>query len=629
MRKSLLADRAFWLLSLIALFTLVLGRFSLPDSVALPAVMKTGYWWMFLLAVAWVWSLWRVLSPVFARLGALRGALWLPLLLVVGGGLVWQAHERHEFKILADEALLLGTSQKMHLDRGVGYALRTTDIQGTFQILQSCLDKRPLFYPFAISVVHDVTGYRTSNPFWFNTALSFVFLGLLFWLGRQASGKDWGGYLLVLLAVGSPLLAQQATGGGFELLNLSLMVLWWLLLIGYLRRPGPGSQDVFVLTAVALASTRYESVLALVPTAGALLFVWWRRGEVLRSRWIWLAPLLLLPTLWLNQIFSANEQLWELKSLGASRPFGFEFATSNLGHALAFFFSTDGYQPNSLVLSALGFLALPLALLWGLRTARDGVRRSDEASLEASGILLGAAAPLLVTGLMMVYFWGQFDHLVTRRLGLPTHLLLLAAIAVVAGRVLPDWRRKSSVLICVALVGLAAWSIPVMAKNAYGREYSPALAHVWRAKLINDVLPHGPLVIDKDSIFWSVNRISVTPIAQARIRREGIAYHLRNHSFDGVYVVQNLTSDPDTGELKVLPEDDLGPDFTLEPVAQQRLQLLEFIRLSRVTAIRDEKGGWSRHVDFVPDSPAPTAFGEKERDAAKQRYFENWLKQLP
>ena len=623
MRQFPLQDRRLWLLAVTALAVLVVGRFCLPVEWALRAVIHGGYWFTFFTFGLWLWvgwDWWQVRRRVDAgRVRALLG----PAALVLVVGLIWQAQEKHGFKILADEALLLGTSQGLHMDREVGYPVRATDVQGPFQILQAVLDKRPYFYPFLVSLVHDFTGYRTTNPFWLNTVLGFVFLGLLYALGLKAGGRKSAGALLVLLAGGLPLLAQQASGGGFELLNLTLATGWWWLVIRHLERPEVRTQDALVLTAVLLASTRYESMLFLVPTAVVVALAWWREGRLL-FRWpTWVAPLLLLPMFWLNRAFSANDSLWEMQSMGADTPFALKYVGANLGHALAYFFSFDGYQPNSPFLALLGLLALLLFILWGQRILRAP---ASAGGLE-SGLVLGAIGPLAVTALMMVYFWGQFDHPVIHRLSLPTQLLMLVAIVVVAGRVLRLSGRGWAGLLMLAVASMACWSLPVMAKNAYGRDYSPAMTMAWRREFLARYPERDFLMLDRDSTFWITERIAATPVLQAVDRKAGLLFHLRNHSFSAMYVFQNLDVDADTGALKLLPEDDLGPDFELEPVAQRRVHTLRIGRFSRVVSIRDGDTVVARQdfADAVPQDEMKPG----EQEAAKRAYLDRWVKELP
>lgn len=621
MFRALFSDRRLWLLLVLAVVAWVLGRHILPAKTALMAVIKTGYWCMLATFVWWLHGMWRLRRRDGWRLPQ-DARSWGLVALVIAGGLLWQAHETHGYKILADEYQLTGTAQVMHLEREVGYPLRGSDLQGPFRILESTLDKRPYFFPFLVSLAHDLTGYRVENAFWLNTLLGFVLLGLVYLLGARAGDSRRAGVLALLLAIGLPLLSQQAAGAGFELLNLVFIAGWWLLCIRVLDAPGPEAQDAFLLTSVLLASTRYESLWFLLPTALVLLTVWCRTGLRITAV-TWAAPFLVVPMLWLNRAFTFKPELWQMASRDATAPFALEYIPANLGHALKYFFTFDGYQPNSPFLAALGLLALPLFALWAQRILRSPRgSRGDEA-----GLALGAIGPLGITALLMVYFWGQFDHPVIRRLSLPTQLLLIVAAVVVAGRVIKSSQRVWNGLVAAAALALIAYSIPVMAKNAYGRDYAPSMAHAFRREFLARQPLRDFLVIDQDTGMWLAERLAATPVGQAKARSAGIAYHLRNRSFSAVYVFQAFDVNPDTGALTVDPADDLGPAYELEQVEQRRVSLLRIARISRVTAIR-EGGKELARVE-------PTArvirndASEQEMEEAKKAYLERWLRELP
>lgn len=622
MFRILSHDRRLWLLCLLTVLVWVLGRHAVPVSGALIAVVKGGYWCLLVIFCCWLWSLWRVRGRDEWRLP--RGLPeWGVVLLVLAGGALWQAHETHGYKILADESLLVGTSQTLHFDRDVGYPVRATNVQGPFQILQSVLDKRPYFFPFLVSLVHDLTGYRVENAFWFNTILGFGFLGLIYGLACKAGGSMRAGVLALLLVIGLPLLAQQSAGAGFELLNGTLILGWWLLAMRFLKSPDGDAQDAFLLTAVLLASTRYESLLFLVPTAVILLVAWWRSGGARCTVLTWLAPVFVLPMLWLNRAFSANDRLWQLESLGAKEPFGLEYLAGNLGHALKYFFSFDGYQPNAPYLALLGLLALPIFLLWAQRIWRAPITSPGE----DAGLALGALGPLGITGVLMVYFWGQFDHPVITRLSIPTQILMLVAVVAAGGRVFRFGARTWNVLIGGAVVALIAYAIPVMAKNAYGREYGPGVAYAWRREFLARQPAPDFLMLDQDACMWISEEVCATPILQARERRDGIAYHLRNRSFSSVFVYQTFEVDPETGALKLPADDDLGPDYELETIAERRTQLLRVARFSRVVSIKDGERVLARaepSANVIKDDATP-----QEIDAAKRAYLERWVRELP
>ncbi len=620
MLRPLQAHRPLLLLILLCLLVLAIGRWVLPVDVALHAVISLGYWWTLaavIVAGVCFWRLWQHCTP-FVRPG------WLTVGVIVAVTACWHAHERFGFKILADEIVLLGTSQNMHLGRDVGYGVRATDVRGPFDLLQSLLDKRPLLYPFLVSVLHDWTGYRSANAFWLNAGLGVAFLSLLHGLAVKIGRHRWAGHFAVLFAGGIPLIAQQAAGGGFELLNLTLLTAWLWVGALYVEKPESVRQDAFVIIAVLLGCTRYESLLYLIPTTLLVLFAWWRSGVIRITPASVLAPVLLLPSLWLQHSFVANAENWQLHSTGADTVFSLKYIPENLGHAVAHFLSTDGYQPNSPVFGLCGLFALPLFLLWSLRIWRTP-RQADpvETALAWSCIGLWAGSALL-----MLYFWGQFDHPVIHRLSLPTQLLMLVALLVVLGRMLPfrPWIWKTALL--VAGASLLGWSLPVMAKNAYGRIYTPGLAYAWRAQFIEQVADRQVLVIDRDTQFWITQKISATPVAQAELRKDGIAFHLRNRSFSEIYVFQAIKFDEATGIEEIEPEDVLSPAFELAPVAQLRLAIGHVARISRVTAIRQgdkvvTQPAWPVATRPVIKLPAD------QSEAARQAYLDNWLKQLP
>ncbi|HVU23248.1 MAG TPA: hypothetical protein VHE13_03920, partial [Opitutus sp.] len=181
----LLRDRRLWLFALTAALAVVLGFFTFSADASIRAVIYGGYWAMLVLAALFGWSLWRVGRASWPGWTATRQWRRWPAALVGGCGLLLLVQERFGFKILMDEVMLLGTSMSLHFDRTALVAMRGNDIQGAFQLLGGQLDKRPLFHPFLLSVLHDLTGYRPENAFVLNVILTFVLLGLAYHVGRR------------------------------------------------------------------------------------------------------------------------------------------------------------------------------------------------------------------------------------------------------------------------------------------------------------------------------------------------------------------------------------------------------------------------------------------------------------
>ncbi|MCC6416136.1 MAG: glycosyltransferase family 39 protein [Opitutaceae bacterium] len=621
---TLLKDRRLWLLGLLGVLAFVVARWSIPTDRAFHLVVKTGYWVMLATVLLFGRALWRLAKVDMAGWRPDRAEWWALGLVLATAGL-WQAHEKHGFKILADEVLLLGTSMDLHYNREPTYPIRATDVQGPYQVLQSVLDKRPFFFPFVVGLVHDLTGYRSANPFYVNMVLSVVFLTLVYVLARRIGGSPWAGALGVLLFAGLPLMAQQAAGGGFELLNLVMLTGVMLLALRYAAKPDALAVETLCLAAVLLAQTRYESAIMILPVAIIVLWGWQRAGRVDLPATLWLLPVLLMPYVLQNRRFGSDAGLWELAGQGggATEPFGLHYLPDNLGHALAFFFDTTGFQPNSLLFAGAGLLALPLFGIWITRVLRG----EDHGNRQNVALVAMGLGLLAINALFMVYFWGQFDHPVIRRLSLPLHVCMMIAIVCVLTHWV-RWRGKWHFACALAVLALLVQGLPVMAKRAYEKDYTPGVEMAWRQEFIDHHPARDFLFIDQDSIFWVTQRIPATPIKQAQLRKEGLAYHLRNHSFSAMYVFQRFKVNDQTGELVLDEADDVGPGFALEPVWEKRIATLLIGRISRITEITEEDGRVTAATEFVQSEKSETRTPE-QIEKAKAEYLDYWIKQLP
>ncbi|MDB6093297.1 MAG: hypothetical protein JWM32_859 [Verrucomicrobia bacterium] len=615
----LIADKRLWLFLLAGLLAVVLGFFAIPGVAAIFFVSNTGYWFELAAFTAFVWALWYAFR---AELLALRwGKLdWTTWAIIAASGTVLLVHESFGFKIVMDELMLLGTSMSMHFDKTVLTPVRGNDIQGAFVVLDGMMDKRPLFFPFLLSLLHDLTGYRPANAFVLNGILTFVFLALVNLCGRLLAGRR-GGWLGVLLFAGLPLLGQNATGGGFELLNMLMILATLLLCMRFAGKRDEVSLTALVYSTLLLGQTRYESLIYVLPVAILILWVWSQEKRVILSWPVILAPLLLLPYPLQHRIFELRASAWQMASKPEyDAPFSFSFVPENLAHAESFFFSKPTDQPISPVLSILGWIAIPFFLLFVVKRLKT--LRTETPAVVASVIFsLGFIGQFL---LMMCYFWGKFDDPIIRRLSLPTQLWLVVAVLTV----LPQFAAAGfqRFLIGVAAFGVVASGVPSMAAHAYTQEYLPGREIAWRRQFIADQPRKDYLMIDNDSIMWISHQISATSVTEAIRRRDALVFHLRNHTFSTIYVFQRFNVDPETGRMTLRDGDDLGPNFVLEPVREERMQFLTLTRMSRLVAVKDGKEvvAWPQPAKEVT---VPKDRAEIER--LRKEYLENFIKQLP
>ena len=478
---------------------------------------------------------------------------------------------------------------------------------------------RPLFFPFLVSLLHDVTGYRPANAFVLNGALTFTFLSLVFVAGRMLAGR-MAGWLGVVLLAGLPLLAHNSTGGGFELLNLTMILATLLLGVRWLDQRDGNSLTAFCFSGLLLAQVRYESVIFVLPVALLVAFVWLRERRVILTWPVIFAPLLMVHYPLQHRIFDVRASAWEMGSKpGYSKPFSVSYIPENINHALNFLFDKAQNQPNSTVLSALGLIALPFFLLLVIKRLRS-LASEPPASIAVIGFSIGFGLQFL---LLMCYFWGKFDDPVIRRLSLPTHLALVVALLAV----LQQFKHPAVLRVLLAVAGLALLgrSVPSMASHAYSQEYLPGRETAWRRAFIAAQPRADYLMIDNDSTLWVTHRVSSTPTVVAVKRREDIAYLMRNQIYSGVYVFQRLKIDPETNVRTLRDGDDLGPEFVLETVREERLEALSITRISRVTEIKSGDAIISARAP-VGHAPAKT---REEIETARRLFMENYMKQLP
>jgi hypothetical protein len=607
--------------ALVGAVAVLLGFLLFTPEQSLRIVIHGGYWFMLALTALFTWSLVQIAkSPDPARQELLREFRGWPGLLIAACGFLLLAHEAYGFKILMDEVMLLGTSMSLHLEKTALVPMRGHDIQGAFQLLSGQLDKRPLFQPFLVSLLHDLTGYRPENVFILNTLLTFLLLTLAYLAGRRVAGRG-AGAIAVLLLTSLPLLAQNATGGGFEMLNLVMILATLLLAMRYTGNPTAPALNALTLSGLLLAYTRYESVIFLLPLAAVVLAAWFRQRQ---AGFTWLsvcAPLLLVPYALHNQVFTARESSWELMSQpGYEKPFSLSYVPDNISHALNFFFNTNGEQSNSLVLAVLG---LPAAVFFGL-WALKALLRLRETPPERAALAIFATGFAAHTALFMCYFWGKFDDPVIRRLSLPLNLFLVIGVVVVAAEITRRvliWR----ILAGVVGAGFFLHSLPAMARHDYSLDYYVGREMEWRREFIRAHPQRDYLFIDNNSIIWITHKVSATPMLQALKRKEIILYNHRNRTFSEIYAFQRLNIDPATSRLAYLPDEDLGPDYQLEPVWERRFTPLTVSRISRVVSIREGPTA----APAPPPAGAIDRLSPAEREKIRQQYLDNFIKRLP
>lgn len=490
------------------------------------------------------------------------------------------AHENFRSKILNDEFVLQSTAFNMHFFRESVAMARGYEILGTFLSTDTFLDKRPNFYPFMVSLVHDLTGYRVNNAFYLNSALMAMTLALTYVIGRRLS--DWKGGMLAVLLLGSlPVFALNATGSGMEMINVTMLLAVVMLGTKYLDSPDESHLSAFLLATVLLAQCRYESVLYVVPAGGLILMTWYRTRRITLS---WTAvgvPLLLIPVALQNKVLSHSPALWEMRENQTSR-FGWEYVAGNLKAAVNFLFSLDQHQANSLVLSVIGCAGLiwagaGLAVLWKRRV------RMNSLQLAWLFFALGVIAN---TVLVFFYFWSSFMDPMATRFCLPLYLLMVFVGVMFAHWL--DLRMPASTIFLLA-TGLCffGFSIPKQSLHFYSRLGIDEIE--WERRYIASRPPAQRIILANNStIVWLLDKTPSILLNRARMVADRLHYQLGTSNFQEILVLQALRPMTPEGDHDIVPEDRLPASYHLETLVEKRFGT-KIARISRLVSVDLDK----------------------------------------
>jgi len=488
--------------------------------------------------------------------------------------------------------VLQSTAFNMHFFRDVATMVRGYDIQGTFLSTDNYLDKRPYFYPFLVSVVHDLTGYRLLNAFLVNAALMPVSLTLAFIFGRQLTG--WRGGMLAVILLGTlPLLGQNANGSGMELLNAAMILAGLVLAAEYLRDPTPESFAVFLMAVVLLAQARYESALYALPAALVGALGWLRVQRVILPWQAYLVPLLLIPCALQNKVLSNSPVLWELTTQSTTR-FSLDYFHDNAIGAWNFLSNTSLELANSPVLSALGLAGLAWAVVQLVRARRVSHGAADPARL---ALLCFSVAILGNTLLVFCYYWSNFSDRMAARFCLPLYLLLAYCAVLLAADVERRWpvARWATGL---ALLVACCFTTASYSNHLYSHLGIDEIE--WTRRYVNSLPPGPRLVITNHSTLpWLLEKKPSILIARARLVADRLKDQLEDANFAEIIVLQTLPPTTAEGDHDVIPEERLA-GFTLQLLAERRFGS-KLVRISRLVAIDDSA------LPPPPKSPGPAA----------------------
>jgi len=560
-----------------ASLSVYLGFFALDAPAAIQFIKHFVYWIVLATFVSLCAHLYLWLKQQFEE-----GFVWKKRHTCMAGYiLLWSllilTSQKSTFKILMDEPVLAGTALQMHETKMAMTVSRGLSVGGGFTNLGSYVDKRPYFYPFLVSLLHDWTGYRVLQPLVLNALLVPVFLCFLFVIGQLIWHRH-GGYFAVALIGTMPLLAMNANSGGFDFLNLVMLLGTVLATYSYLKKPDALRMNLMILTALLLAQTRYESVLYVIPVGLAALYTWILERKIRLTWTAVMAPLLLVGYLVQRIVINNYESFWQLAP-EVDSPFALKFILPNLGHALSFFFATNQDQPNSLLLSVL-FVCAMLGLLYYLLTKRVSIELSP-------GVIVFIGFSVVTCGnffLLMAYHWGQLDDIVATRIVLPFVLFQLVLVVIFFAYT-KAFRHLGAIALCVSIGYFICVSRPLMARSDFlqwGVEQAVVEAIIEKTYTVHGV---DALYITDVHLAALITRNSALPIFYALGKKDDLALHMELRTFAPVYLIYQVPGKWSPGAKIKDYSEEIAEHFEIKLIDEVKLNDAVFLRFAEITKV--------------------------------------------
>lgn len=545
-------------------------------------MLRSSFWVMFVATILCgailVWSGWlnrhRLINIIIShRVGIVVAILSSVYLLV---------HEPHEFKLLPHEYNIASTARSMHLYRT--YAIVDaghTSVSGSTSVKARISEVSP-FYPWLLSMVHGLTGYRPGNAFVLNGVLGFLSCVIMYALVTHWIGSSFG-IISVLLFVGVPVLHEVVTGGGGEVLVILLLLGLLFQIRVFLDHPCIRNCVLLITVGFLLScSSPFGSFLSLVLLLFIGLF-----GVIAPSR-LWL--FCLLSVCWIYPVLSSD---WTDRPVLTG---DLLFAISRISDGVVFLFDTTRSYANSPILSVIGLVSVVLLFVHILKT-RDFMPAKE--SRDPNLFLLIIAACFFIVLFVSKGGWTDPRYSFESLYFYLMAVLIIPYVMRFGFGILYIGKSVYLLPVVFALVSNGTW-------NAWGSPSRIKDPESVGMRLIDRFFRSEPslenaLYIGPGSCGAIVRKLSAMPIDYANLIPERIQLMMDLECYQHVYVGEWVAENGFLDE-----KDTVSPRFLLEIISEWAINDVLSFRLSRLVGVSDSVPGNETLPENLP-LPFPAA----------------------
>lgn len=572
-----------------------LAVFLLPLDAAIPIHAYAGYYFCVAVFAVLIWTSVQVFRGVESS-GFFRQR-WKGLIFVILAAVFVHLHKPHMMRVFNDEPAHQMVAKQFHEARSnsvpeVGYHL-----QGGLAYGERSLNYRMYFYPFVVSLVHDLTGFRVGNGLWVNAAFGLL-LFLSVYLGGNKIYPRAGGLLAVLLVAGLPLIDESVTSYGYDTANLFFVSLFFLALSLYAERSDDARLNWLVATGLALAYSRNESLLYFLAAAAVVAYAFFRKRDAQLTWFAALSPVLLLPVLAARSIFRAVHVDLSVMfpHLESDQFFSFGNIPVNFARVGDWLFELSTSTPSYPLLSLLGVIGLValISSLLGDLVRKKSCQAQDGALVLFFVVVLGSF--FFVT---LALFWNPVAGEAARFL-LPLHLAFAYAAVWLSTRSARP-QVLASRLVIIASLGVFLMAVPTKMRLAGGANTVFARYADWSLDWLEANDDQTTLYLSQLHTLFLLYEYPSMDLTRANQNFAKVA-QLQAEDYYGrivVFVIEKF--DSQTGRwMPPSPARPLSERFVTQPLAERRWAYNQRARFLELTGYRKNDG----EVVAIEDLPS-------------------------
>ncbi len=470
------------------------------------------------------------------------------------------------FRVLSDESNLISVSKSFYLSKQPLNVTMGMQSFEKFQMLASEIPKRPLLYPFFISILHSIFGYHSLNAFLTNTLFLLFFLTVTIVVVVKVRG-----WMLAIaatfLVLSQPIITLSATSAGLDFFSVFWLFAFLLCLWKFLNTRTEQSFILLWCTGIMLSHTRYESLIYPLIVFLVLAIVYPSLILALIRKYFVLLPMTLVFLIPLILQFYLSQGKYE-NPVGQPL-FSLEYGWRNVVVYFQNFLRLDFYLPYATLLNLLA-LAVILDLAISFLKGRLIISLNHK-SVFYSIIFLLLAVNMLI---FMMHFMGSYNHPAQARFFIFSSLIYSFIPIIFSEKV--GWLTPKRIVTAAILLFLIYH--PVSTSKSFSNSLNEVRktrfeTDFFKTKGRRDIL----LIIDRPGQYV-IDGMSAVDFDFANKNYYRLIMNKGNFVFKEIYTVQEVSY----STAKVLSHHRLDARYQLTDLAKKQLTGDSYIVISRV-----------------------------------------------